>query len=77
MFIRTRCTQCGNPDYHSIKLHALEHTVFDDLTHACKYTLEHIEVADTISEEEMATLIMRELKGQVRNGVSTSYGVYR
>ncbi len=72
MFIRTRCTQCSNADYHNVKLHALECTIFDDLTSACRYTIEHIEVADTISEEEMATRIMYELRGQVRNGVEIS-----
>ncbi|MFH0903674.1 MAG: hypothetical protein V1854_00605 [Methanobacteriota archaeon] len=72
MFIRTQCTQCGNADYHNVKLHALEHTVFDDLIQACRYTVENIEVADTISEEAMATLIMCELRGQVKNGIEIS-----
>lgn len=69
MFIRTRCTRCNNPDYHDVKLQALEHTVFDDLTQAYRYTVEYIEVADTLSEEEMAALIMRELRGQIRQGI--------
>lgn len=70
MFIRTKCTICGNADYQDIRLHALERTVFDDLSHARRYTIEHIEVSETISEEEMAALIMRELRGQLKNGVS-------
>ncbi len=69
MFIRTCCTNCNNADFHNVKLHALEHTVFDDLTHACRYAIERIEVADTLSEEEMAARIMQELKGLIRNGV--------
>lgn len=69
MYIRTECTQCGNADYHNIKLHALEHTVFDDLTHACRYTVQRIEVADTISEEEIAARILREVRGMIYNGV--------
>lgn len=72
MFIRTQCTQCDNADYHNIKLHALEHIVFDDLAQACRYTVEHIEVADTISEEEMAALVMQELRGRVRHGIEIS-----
>jgi hypothetical protein len=70
MYIRTHCTHCGQPDYHDIKLHALEHTVFDDLTHATRYSVEHIEVAETLSEEEMAHAVMQELRGYVQDGVT-------
>lgn len=69
LFIRTCCTQCNNPDYHNIKLHALEHTVFDDLTNACRYTIEYIEVADTLSEEELAARILKEVRGVLHNGI--------
>jgi hypothetical protein len=70
MYIKTKCTSCGQNDYHNIKLHALEYTVFDDLTNATRYTVEHIEVAETVSEEELANTVMRELRAHVHDGVS-------
>lgn len=72
MYVRTSCTRCSNADYQDLKLHALEHTVFDDLTHAYRYSVENIEIADTISEEEMAARIMRELRGILRDGIEIS-----
>ncbi len=72
MYIRTQRTQCGNVDYHNIKLHALEHTMFGDLTQACRHTIQHVEVTNTISEGEMAALIMQELRGRVHHGIEIS-----
>jgi hypothetical protein len=69
LYIRTCCTECGNSDYHNVKLKALEHTVFDDFTTAYRYTIEYIEVTDTLSEEEMAARILKEVRSVLRNGI--------
>ena len=70
MYIKTRCTQCGSSDYHNIKLHAFEKAVFEDFVDANRYLIDHIEVAETISEEEMAQAVFQELRGYVYDGVT-------
>jgi hypothetical protein len=70
MYVRTECTQCKNPDYHNIKLHAIEHMTFEDHTNVCRYTLKKIEVTDTTSEEEFASTILKDLRGQIQNGMT-------
>lgn len=70
MYVKTECPHCEKPAYHNIRLHALEHLHFDDLEHATRYTLSHIEVVECITEQEMAESILQDLRGWVYDGVS-------
>ena len=63
MHIKASCTQCGNSDFHNIKLYAFEKTVFEDFADTNRYLIDHIEVAETISEEEMERAFFQELCG--------------
>ena len=46
---------CRKDQYHKIKLHTLETTQFTDLNSAARYMVEYIEVADTVTEEELVS----------------------
>ena len=48
MYIKTRCTQCDDSDFHNIKLHAFEKAVFENFVDASRHLIDHIEVAKTI-----------------------------
>lgn len=43
---------------------------FDDYTAACRYTINKIEVTDSVSEEELASTILYEIQNQIEDGVS-------
>ena len=67
MYVRTHCEK---PAYYTVRLHALEYLPFDDLDHATRYTLAHIEVSESITEHEMLHSILQDLRGWVYDGVS-------
>lgn len=72
MYIRTYCPNCKQANYHGININVLAHTTtFSDRSRAIRYLVENIDVDDTISEEDMAVAVLRELEGHVYNGITT------
>jgi len=69
MYVKTKCPICGTDQYHKIKLHALETTQFTDLDSAARYMVEYIEVADAVTEEELASEVLHGLKPYLYDGI--------
>jgi len=61
MYIRTTCTQCGNVDCHDVDVHVSETRTGP--------SIKHIEVTDSVSEEELARDVIRGLRPYVHNGI--------
>lgn len=70
-YINTRCTKCGNLDYHNLKLYCIEQIRFDGKTDIHSYKIRDIEVTDTVSQEEFAESVLHELADHVYNGITT------
>ena len=69
MYIKTKCLVCGTNQYHNLNLYALEETHFIGLESATKYTVENIEVTDTVTEEELVHEILQDLRPYVHDGI--------
>jgi hypothetical protein len=57
MYIKTHCTQCGNIDYHYLKMHATRGRV------------KNVEATDSISEEDLVLNVMHTIRGHLHNGI--------
>lgn len=68
MYVKTKCTQCGQYDYHNIRLHVSEDLLRNG---SKKLTVHDAEVVDSVSEEELACVVLHELQGYVYNGITT------
>lgn len=53
MVIKAYCPVCSNDVYNNIRLHALEHLQFEGEKEVCRYAVESVEVADTLTEKEL------------------------
>ena len=69
MFIKAHCPVCDTYIYHNIKLHALEHLHFEGEREACRYTVESVEVTDTLTEKELVKDILQGLHGIIHDGI--------
>ncbi|AKB19046.1 hypothetical protein [Methanosarcina sp. WWM596] len=69
MFIKAHCSVCGTDVYHNIRLHALEHLNFEGEGQACRYAVESIEVADTLTEEELVRNVLQGLARIIHDGI--------
>nr|WP_304364403.1 hypothetical protein [Methanosarcina sp. KYL-1] len=49
-------------------MHALETKQFTDLDSAARYTIEYIEVSDTVTEDELAREVLRNMRPYVHDG---------
>lgn len=72
MYICALYTQCNNPDFYYIKLHALECMSFNDLLAACDYAIENIEVSESISEGQLVNTILTEMSCFIEDGMAIS-----
>jgi hypothetical protein len=72
MYIHTQCKYCKRDNWHDIAVNALEHrTTYSDGSQTTDYTIIDLEVDESITEEELAASILRELQGHVYNGITT------
>lgn len=70
MYIKTKCKGCGAEEYHEIKLHALEKKPFADVNGAATYAVENIEVSGSMTEEEFAREILKDVQPYIKKGVA-------
>lgn len=66
MYIKTKCTKCGNPDFHDIHWRIIGEIKKGQTT----ASVDEMEVYDSVSEEELARQIVCELRGFIYNGMT-------
>jgi hypothetical protein len=71
MFIRGKCPKCNEVFYQDLIVQCEEHHItFEDNRQMSYYLVKNLDVKETVSEEEMAQSVIRELKGYVYNGIT-------
>ncbi|WP_135611001.1 hypothetical protein [Methanococcoides sp. AM1] len=71
MYVKTKCSKCGQTDYQNIRLHVTEDLYRKGSTYEYVHTLDEVTITETISEEQLARDILLELEGYVYNGMTT------
>jgi hypothetical protein len=69
MFVKAHCPVCGTNVYHNIRLHALEKRNFAGEGQACRYTVENINVTDSLTEDELIRNILQGLQSVIDDGI--------
>ncbi|MGB9929518.1 MAG: hypothetical protein ACPK85_14145 [Methanosarcina sp.] len=69
MFIKAYCPVCGSEIYHNIRLHALEYLNFEKEETAYRYTIEKVEITDTLTEEKLVRDILSGLQRSIYDGI--------
>ncbi|MBE0522485.1 MAG: hypothetical protein IBX39_09515 [Candidatus Methanoperedenaceae archaeon] len=70
MYIRTSCSNCKKIEYHNVKIDAIETMVFNDYEKASSYIIKNINVCDSVSEEELAERVLKEIKPMLQDGTN-------
>lgn len=61
MYIKTKCTRCGNPDFHNIRVHGTQTPSGP--------AIKSIEISDSISEEDMVSYVIHTVHRYIRDGI--------
>lgn len=67
MYVKTKCSKCGNNDFHDVYWWIVGEVKNDQAT----AKVDEMEVGDTVSEEQFADDVVHELRGFMYNGMTT------
>ncbi|WP_094226958.1 hypothetical protein [Methanolobus psychrotolerans] len=71
MFIKSKCPYENRTCYHDVCFRIKKEVMVNGEEHTERQTIKDIEIADTVSEEELASCIICELKGHMYDGMTT------
>ncbi|MHC1575987.1 MAG: hypothetical protein ACXQTE_01400 [Methanosarcinaceae archaeon] len=67
MYIKTKCSACGQENFHNLHLRVLEVIRGGESS----FSVDDVLVTDTVAAEQLARDVLLELEGYVYDGIST------
>jgi hypothetical protein len=71
MYVKIICPQCDESSYHDMEIGAFESTSFKSTEAAFRYTIDNIDVTDSLTEDELVKIISNWISKNKLKGLPT------